>query len=107
MRNIRGQVVGLTLVVAAVLAGWSWSGLRSPAAAADAPRSSLAAGTACKVYLRADAAGTSGQYVPNLTNNATLSGKVAAIDDQWMVLVTDKGEFHIARSGILAVEVGK
>jgi hypothetical protein len=108
MRNVNRRLAHfiLALGVLALLGAALW---QRPAAraAADAPRAALPPGTACKVYLRADAAGTSGQYVPNLTNNATLAGKVAAIDDQWLVLTTDKGEYHIPRPVILTVEVGK
>jgi hypothetical protein len=109
MRNVSGRLAIFTFVVSGLVTGWALSAYRpgDRALAADGVKPGLTTGQACKVYLRADAAGTSGQYVPNLTNNATLSGKVAAVDDQWLVLSAEKAEYHIPRAAVLAIEVGK
>jgi hypothetical protein len=70
-------------------------------------RDALTPGLACKIYFRGDASGQTAPYVATVTNNASLAGTIAAVDDQWVVLAADKHDYHIPRSSILLIDVTK
>src|SRR5437868_2851670 len=66
-----------------------------------APRFWPAAGTTCLVKFRLDAVGQIGQTgLPlNPVPNASLQGKLRAMEKDWVVLTTDKGDVYIPMRG--------
>lgn len=101
-----------------VRAGWLLAGMvliavmigvylspRDAVAAAD--KGGITVGNQVKVYFRGDAAGQAvSSYVASVSSNASLSGTVKSIDDQWLVLASKDKTLHIPRSVVLMVESG-
>jgi hypothetical protein len=79
------------------------------ASAADIPsQPSLKPGTTCKIYFRHDVAGpTSQSYTAGIANNASVSGTVSALQDQWIILDSDHKQYQIPMNAIAMIEVDK
>lgn len=97
-------ILTLTLALTA-LAYWP----THRASAADIPsQPNLKPGTTCKVYFRHDVAGPSAQsYAPGIANNASVSGTVSAMQDQWIILDSDHKQYHIPMNAVGMIEVAR
>jgi hypothetical protein len=98
---IMGCLAALTAVLALI-------GLPRTVAAADPRPSALAyptPGTPCLVQIRPDALG---QAAPSaampLNVNGSLRGSFKGMDNEWVVITTDKGEVFIPMRAVLLVQ---
>jgi len=103
-RTLLMMVGAAALTVALVL-----TGSRGAVAAPDAARLGFypAPGTTCLVQIRSDALGQTGPSasLPLTANaNSTLRGKLKAMDNEWVVLTTDRGEVFIPMRVVLLVQ---
>lgn len=79
-----------------------------PRAAVAADNPGFEAGASIRVYFRGDAAGQAVQsYINSVSNNASVSGMVKSIDDQWLVISSGERTLYIPRPVILMIEKSK
>ncbi|HSI37331.1 MAG: hypothetical protein ACAI43_20145 [Phycisphaerae bacterium] len=97
----------LTVLLAAfALAAVSlWPARAADPAAAD--KGGLAPGEKCTVFLRGDAVGQATNYVGSARNTPSVTGAIASVSDQWVVVDTDKTRVHLPRASVLLIEVAR
>jgi hypothetical protein len=104
----RRSILFVAVILVLGLTAFAYWPVPRARAADGSAKASLQPGITCKVYFRGDAAGQSVQsYVPTISNNASLSGRLTSLDDQWVVLAGDQKEYHVPRSAVLMIEVAK
>ncbi|HYE20643.1 MAG TPA: hypothetical protein VEA69_19500 [Tepidisphaeraceae bacterium] len=102
----RTSALATLLLAAFALAAVSlWPARAADPAAAD--KGGLAAGDKVTVFLRGDAVGQATNYVGSARNTPSVSGAIASVSDQWVVLDTDKTRVYIPRPGVLLIEVAR
>src|SRR5690242_12198115 len=103
---------GLAAIAAAIIVAAVFIGRETRLAAQPAERDAggvlPAAGAACVVYLRGDAAGMSyHDRIADLGNLIVRRGTVVRADDTWLVLKDGDHQSYIPRTSIMLIEVGK
>lgn len=99
---VRKGWLGVGLALIAVAFGVY---LSQPGAIAAPDKGGIVPGQQVRLYFRGDAAGQAvSSYVASVSSNASLSGTVKSMDDQWLVLASKDKTLHIPRSVVLMVE---